>query len=292
MTEYAITYGKTLVPVYRHDAAPLEGLRALPESDVTSRDTRLVAARVTVEVFGDNFLPSYTEGDNSMVVATDSIKNLILRETGSWTGATLESLLHHLGGHLLNGYPQMEALLVSGEEIRFDPCGPGGSLHTRVPGDHATAELRLVRAGDGVAIDDLRCARRDMALLKRTGSAFTHFVRDDYTTLPERGDRPLYVGLDVGWRYADPVLALGAAPASYVDGLQVRDVCAAVFEELVSESIQHLVHEMGLRMLARFPELSEVSFEGRNLTRDPVVDGVVYTDPFPAHGTITLTMRR
>ena len=272
-------------------AAPLEGLRALPESSVAGRGNALFAARVTVEVFGDNFLPSYTAGDNSMVVATDSIKNLILRETGSWTGATLEGLLHHIGGHLLIGYPQMEAVLVSGEEIRFDPAGPAGTLHARVDGDHATAELRLARAGDGVAIDDLRCARVGMSLLKRSGSAFTAFVRDDYTTLPERRDRPLWTGLDVAWRYADPWLALGAEPAAYVDAGQVRDVCAAVFEEFVSESIQHLVHEMGLRLLERFPEVSEVAFEGRNLTRDPVVEGV-YTDPFPAHGTITLVMRR
>jgi urate oxidase len=291
MTEYAITYGKTGVPVYRHEATPLAGLRALPESTSRGRPNTLFAARVTVEVFGDNFLPSYTAGDNSMVVATDSIKNLIIRETGSWTGATLESLLEHLGDHLLTGYPQMEAVLVSGREIRFDPAGPEGSLHARVEGDHATAELRLVRAGDGVAIDDLRCAQMGMSLLKRTGSAFTAFVRDDYTTLPERRDRPLWVGLDVAWRYADPRDALGADPSRYVDAGQVRDVCAAVFEEFVSESIQHLVHEMGLRLLRRFPEVSEVSFEGRNLTRDPVVPGV-YTDPFPAHGTITLTMRR
>ena len=74
-------------------------------------------------------------------------------------------------------------------------------------------------------------------------------------------------------------------------GEQVRDVCADVFDGFVSESIQHLVHEMGARLLERFPELAEVSFEGRNLTRDPVVEGV-YTDPFPAHGTITLAMRR
>jgi urate oxidase / 2-oxo-4-hydroxy-4-carboxy-5-ureidoimidazoline decarboxylase len=291
VTEYAITYGKTAVPVYRHDAAPLDGLRDLPESGRRGRGNGLFAARVTVEVFGDNFLPSYTEGDNATVVATDSIKNLILRETGSWTGATLESLLHHLGGHLLGGYPQMEALLVSGAEIRFDPAGPGGTLHDRVDGDHATAELRLVRAGDGVAIDDLRCARMGVSLLKRSGSAFTAFVRDGYTTLPERRDRPLWVGLDVSWRYADPRLALGARPGAYVDSAQVRDVCAAVFEEFVSESIQHLVHEMGVRLLDRFPEVSEVAFEGRNLTRDPVVEDV-FTDPFPAHGTITLAMRR
>jgi urate oxidase len=30
-----------------------------------------------------------------------------------------------------------------------------------------------------------------MMLLKTRGSAFTKFARDEYTTVPERGDRPL-----------------------------------------------------------------------------------------------------
>ena len=92
MTRYAITYGKAAVPVYRHHATPLAGLAPVPESAFTGRSNALFAALVTVEVFGDSFLPSYTEGDNSMVVATDSMKNLVLRESGSWGGATLESL--------------------------------------------------------------------------------------------------------------------------------------------------------------------------------------------------------
>ena len=149
--------------------------------------------------------------------------------------------------------------------------------------------MRLEREGDGVRIAELACGRRDMALLKLTGSAFTAFVRDDYTTLPDRRDRPLFVGIDVGWRYADPTDALGTDPGRYVAAAQASDLLCAVFTEFVSESIQHLVHEMGVRMLDRYPTLAEVSFEGRNLTRDPVVEGV-YTDPFPAHGTITLTM--
>ena len=132
VTDYAITYGKTAVPVYRHGATPLTGLRSIPESPLTGRDNALFAARVTVEVFGDNFLPSYTEGDNSMVVATDSIKNLVLRESASWTGATLESLLHHLGGLLLGGYPQMQSLRMHGEEVRFDPGRlAGGAARAR-----------------------------------------------------------------------------------------------------------------------------------------------------------------
>jgi urate oxidase len=291
MAEYQITYGKAVVPVYRHGAAPLAGLTPVPESAFTGRSNALLAALVTVEVFGDNFLPSYTEGDNTMVVATDSMKNLVLRESGTWTGATLESLLHHLGALLLAGYPQMQSLRMEAEEIPFTPLGTRGVLFARGAGDRATVELRLERAGAAVRIAQASSGRRDMALLKLTGSAFTAFVRDDYTTLPDRRDRPLYIGMDMAWRYGDPADALGAAPGRYVAAEQVRDVVAAVFEEFVSESIQHLVHAMGVRVLERFPTLDEVSFAARNLTRDPVVEGV-YTDPFPAFGTITLTMRR
>ena len=39
--------------------------------------------------------------------------------------------------------------------------------------------------------------------MKLTGSSFEGFVRDEYTTLPESRDRPLFVHLDVHWRNAD-----------------------------------------------------------------------------------------
>ena len=67
----------------------------------------------------------------------------------------------------------------------------------------------------------------------------------------------------------------------------MRDHLAATFDDFVSESIQHLVHEMGTRLLADHPALAEVSFTAENHTRDPVgeQDGrKVYTDPFPAQG--------
>lgn len=273
MAEYSISYGKAAVPVYRHG----------PDS--------LLAARVTVEVLGDEFLSSYTEGDNTIVVATDSIKNLVLRETGTWDGGTLESLLEHLGTVLLSDYPQMGAVRVSAEEIPFTPVAASGVLFARGPADHAVAELILGRGEAGPALRDVHGGRAGIELLKLTGSAFTAFVRDGYTTLPERRDRPLYVGMDVGWRYIDPADALGGDGGRYVDAAAVRDLLAEVFDDFVSESIQHLVHQMGTVALERLPSLAEISFEARNLTRDPVVEGV-YTDPFPAFGTIHLTLRR
>jgi urate oxidase len=273
VTTFAISYGKAAVPVYRH------GERAV------------LAAQVDVEVFGDNFLPAYTEGDNSAVVATDSIKNFVLRESGAWDGATLEGLLDHLGRRLLATYGQMEGLRLSARELRFDREGASGVLFSRSHDDRDVAWLRFGRDG-GVHVSGHGCAREGMELLKLTGSAFTHFVRDGYTTLPERVDRPLYIGLDVDWRYADVADAV-AGGDRHVAGTAVRAACVEVFDRFVSESIQHLVHEMGGVLLERFPPLAEVAFTARNLTRDPApgAEGV-FTDPFPAYGTITLTMTR
>ncbi|HYO31089.1 MAG TPA: hypothetical protein VER37_11010, partial [Thermomicrobiales bacterium] len=79
---------------------------------------------------------------------------------------------------------------------------------------------------------------------------------------------------------------------------QVRDLCVTVFAEFVSESIQQLVHEMGRRLLERFPPLAEVSFVATIRSRDlfgELADGSgskVYSDPFPAYGEIRLRMRR
>ena len=139
---------------------------------------------------------------------------------------------------------------------------------------------------DEHGIRDHRSGREDLRLLKVTGSAFTRFARDEYTTLPERVDRPLLIRMDVHWRYGDP-------EADHVDPWEVREEVAATFDDFVSESIQHLVHEMGTRMLARWPQLAEVSFGAENHTRDPAGedgDRKLYTDPFPAQGLITLTL--
>jgi urate oxidase len=304
---YRITYGKAGVPVHRVHAPPLAGLPAVPESALRGRPNIVFAHEIDVEVFGDNFLPAYTEGDNRSVVATDSMKNVILRLGLDSQATTLEGYLDDLGRQLLGTYGQMESVRVAGRELRFDrvvvPDGAGGFrpsdvLFSRHPGDHGVATLRLGRDGDAVVSEEARGGRVGLELVKITGSAFTRFVRDDWTTLPERRDRPLFIGLDVGWRYLDPVDATGREPARYVASEQVRDVVAAVFEELVSESIQHLVNDMGGRVLARFGQLAEVSFEARNMTRDPFHVSEddervkVYSDPFPAFGTISLTLRR
>jgi urate oxidase len=305
---HEISYGKLQVPVYRAYARPLAGLASIPESAVTALDNTLFAVEVDVEVFGENFLPAYTQGDNSNVVATDSMKNVVLRQALAWDGATLESFLADIARHLLDEYPQMERLRISGRRIPFaavhvpggdDAFAPSDKLFSQTRGEHAEATLGFVRGDDAQpALAFHRSVLAGVQLLKVTGSAFSRFVRDDNTTLPERGDRPLYIALDVAWEYANTAEMLGGAPARYVAAEQVRDLVQTVFHEMVSESIQHLVHAMGTRLLERFPQLAGVSFEALNRTPDPAGASPsdpqvkVYTAPFPAYGLIRLALRR
>ncbi len=305
MSGVRISYGKLDVPVHCVGVAPLRGLLEVPESPLRALDSGLLACEVSMEVLGQGFLAAYTEGDNRAVVATDTMKNVILRHALEHDGCVLEGFLDALGHRFLGTYPEMEGLRLWAREQPFERVAVGAAgersdrLFSLGDGDRGVAELELERAADGsIGLVDARSGRVGLRLLKTTGSAFTRFARDEATTLPERADRPLFIGVDVHWRYADPVDALAGDPARYVAAAQVRDVVATVFHEFVSESIQHLVHEMGQRLLERYPVLREVAFRAENHTHDPVPgmdpDAArrAYTAAFPAWGLITLVLTR
>jgi urate oxidase / 2-oxo-4-hydroxy-4-carboxy-5-ureidoimidazoline decarboxylase len=276
LTDARISYGKLSVPVH------------------LVRGERLLAADVSMEVLGQGFLPAYTEGDNSAVVATDTMKNVILRRAHEYDGATLEGLLYDLGRGFLATYPEMEGLRLWAVQQPW--VAETGRLHRHVDGDHDVVEIELSQADEEITLVEHRAGHVGLRLLKTTGSAFTKFARDDDTTLPERGDRPLFIHLDVHWRYGTVADALGGGRVASED---VVALVLSTFDAFVSESIQHLVHEMGTRILTAFPALSQISFRGENHTYDPVPGAEdaeplskTYTSAFPAYGLITLVLDR
>jgi len=304
---YEISYGKLQVPLYRVYARPLAGFAPIPESAFTRRENTLFAVEIDVEIFGDTFLAAYTEGDNSRVVATDSMKNVVLRQALAYDGATLEGYLAHLGRYFLTTYADMQRLRLTGRQMPFEAAivpGENGfaasaALFSHQRGEHAVATIEMDRDDHGNArLLGASSGLVGLQLLKVTGSAFTRFVRDANTTLPDRGDRPLYIHMDVSWKYTNPDDLLATDSPRYVPAEQVRDLLNATFSAFVSESIQHLVHEMGLRLLARFPQLAALSFEAQNRTPDPMAVSEtddklkVYSAAFPAFGLIRLTLRR
>jgi urate oxidase len=283
MTSTEIRYGKARVVFYR----------------LAGRDAPPFAASVDVDVFGERFLHAYTEGDNREVVATDTMKNFVYAMAAEYSGRTLIGLCAFLGRRFLGTYPVMEALRVSAREVPLDAAagerGPSDVLFRATRGDAAVARVALDSHEGKPRITDAQSGWEGMVLVKTTGSSFAEFARDDYTSLPELVDRPLTIHLDAYWRCAD--LRDGIAEGPGILGPRaVREEIERIFHEFDSRSIQHLVHEMGSRLLAAHKQLGEVEFVAENHTPDHVRDGAsgirVFAEPRQTFGKIGLVLRR
>ena len=283
MSAREISYGKSRVVFYR----------------LGGRDLAPLAAAIDVDVFGERFLAAYTEGDNRDVVATDTMKNFVYAMAAEYAGSTLLGLCAFLGRRFLETYPVMESLRVSAREIPLDAAsaerGPSPVLFRLTRGDVAVGEVGLESRGGGPVITAARSGWVGMQLLKTTGSSFAAFARDDYTTLPDLVDRPLTIRLDAHWRYADLRDGTAEGPG-FLGPRAVREEIERTFHDFNSRSIQHLVHEIGSRLLDVHPQLAEIEFAAENHTPDRVRDGEngirIFAEPRATFGKIGLVLRR
>ena len=102
-------YGKGDVIVYRLHR---DGRAPKGKSAVFGANVRLL-------VYGSSFWKTYTEGDNTGLIATDSMKNFIQRETMNCEEHDLEEYCRFLGEKFLAKYPQVEGLQLSAEEVPY-----------------------------------------------------------------------------------------------------------------------------------------------------------------------------
>jgi len=269
-------YGKGDVIVYRlnRDGLVPEGERAV------------FGARVLMLLYGEAFWPTYTTGDNTGLIATDSMKNFIQRKTMEFEGFDLESYGRFLATSFLDRYPQVEGIQVTVDEIPYTDV-PGGPAFTPAGPDRARVQIEIDRTGLVDAVSGLR----GFKLLRLGGSAFHGFVRDEFTTLPDLMDRPLHMWLDLDWRHT-------ARTAAFDGGAGVRRARQTVrelFASFESGSIQQLIYRIGTAMLAGNPSLAEVHLEANNRTWDTIAErGTVgvYTDARPPYGCLGLSLRR
>jgi urate oxidase/2-oxo-4-hydroxy-4-carboxy-5-ureidoimidazoline decarboxylase len=275
-------YGKGDVIVYRlqRDGRVAEG------------QSPVFGANVTILIYGDVFWPTYTTGDNTGLVATDSMKNFVQRETLAYTGRGLESYARFLAEKFLGTYPQAEGVQIEALEIpyaeipdskfAFAPSGP----------ERATVRLELQRNNHEFRTVEVCSGICGFKLLRLGGSAFTGFVRDQYTTLPEIKNRPLHMWLDLEWSYTQSEAAFDGGRVT----ARVRSMVHEIFNGFESGSIQEIIYKIGRAMLERIPEIAVVRLEANNRTWDTVVEVGeavgVYTEARPPFGCLGLTLRR
>jgi urate oxidase/2-oxo-4-hydroxy-4-carboxy-5-ureidoimidazoline decarboxylase len=245
-------------------------------------------ANVKMLVYGDAFWPTYTTGDNTGLIATDSMKNFIQRETLNYAGPDLEDFCRFLGTKFLGIYPQVEGVQISADEIPHVALRENGVSFAPAGPEYLTSRFELSRGGTVEVASGIRGFR----LLRLGGSAFRGFVRDEYTTLPDIKNRPLRMGLDLVWTYtsADAGFSAGKIPS------EVRDTIHQVFEGFESGSIQEVIYQIGVKLLADIPVIAEIHLEAENRTWDTVAElgeeiGI-YTDARPPYGCLGLRLKR
>ncbi|KAF7373852.1 Uricase [Mycena sanguinolenta] len=171
---------------------------------------------------------SYTEADNSVVVATDSIKNITYYIAKISPHVLIpERFALHLGTHFVSKYPHIHKAFVTVEQLRWSRIpvpgeqGPTEHPHSFIrDGDekrivkvevHRLAilgatitYLRQVDASKGKdkLVANVTAGLSDLLVLKTTESAFSGFVRDKYTTLKEVDDRILSTSIDLSYTFA------------------------------------------------------------------------------------------
>ena len=245
-------------------------------------------ANVTILIYGEAFWPTYTTGDNTGLIATDSMKNFVQRETMNFTGGDLESYCRFLAEKFLAKYKQAEGAQITAERVPYDPIGLQGVSFTSAGPERAFARLEMTRSG----VVEVRSGIRGFRLLRLGGSAFHGFVRDEYTTLPDIANRPLHMWLDLEWTYTQP----DAAYSSGTTNAMIHALVADVFDAFTSGSIQEIIYQIGTTILADIPSIAEVSLEANNRTWDTIAekgDAIgVYTDARPPYGCLGLTLRR
>jgi urate oxidase/2-oxo-4-hydroxy-4-carboxy-5-ureidoimidazoline decarboxylase len=264
-------YGKGDVTVYRLHRDPEQGA--------------VFGANVTILIYGDAFWPTYTDGDNTSLVATDSMKNFIQRETMNFTGDDLESYCRFIAEKFMNKYPQAEGAQVTAVELPYSALSNSSVAFAPAGPERAWSRIEITRRG----VAEQRSGMSGFRLLRLNGSAFQGFVRDEYTTLPDIANRPLHMWLDLDWT---GMARDNPVPIAH----QVRTLVHDVFNGFESGSIQQIIYRIGTKMLAEVPSITEVNLEANNRTWDTIAeqgDSIgVYTDPRPAYGCLGLSLRR
>jgi len=263
-------YGKDKVRVFR----------------VVRTDTVHEIAEYNVRaILGGDISTSFTQADNSVVVATDSIKNtiyILAKKSPYILDPVLFAL--HLGIHFVQTYPHIHQTHISIEKLKWSRIAlPGkieGHKHSFVrDGDEKrTVEVHVDGAKNKAApAARIAAGLKDLLLLKTTGSAFEGFIQDDYTTLLPVSDRILSTAVDTSYNFPpspgltiDGLAAYGAEYDFESVAQKVRDATIELFAEDESASVQATLYNTAQRVLRDNPKLVDITYRLPNKHYIPV----------------------
>ena len=252
---------------------------------------RDLTVRVALE--GD-FADAHVTGDNSDVIATDTMKNTVYAMAKDGLTGSIEAFATLLADHFLL-HRQVQRSTIWIQEHAWDPMLVDG-----VPAPDAflrngsiTRTATVTAEASGVTVE---AGVEEMSVMKTARSAFAGFPRDRYTTLADTDDRIMATKVTATWRYA--------ADSGDVDHdatfSRVLAAFSRAFAEHLSLSVQQSIWVIGSAILEDEPAIDEIRFALPNLHHwladlSPFGlenDREIFIATTEPHGLIEATVRR
>jgi urate oxidase len=197
--------------------------------------------------FEGEFADSYLTESNASVLPTDTMKNTVYVLAKQLRWSDIETFGRGLTGHFLSRVPHLDQVTVQIEQVPWERIGESPSAFKQSGLERRTAEIVASRT-----TRQIRSGIRDLQVLKTADSAFTGFIKDEFTTLPETNDRLFGTTVSADWCYSRPDIEFNST-FSTVRGLLMR-----VFAQHHSFSVQQTLFAMAEGVLSECPTVEEI----------------------------------
>jgi urate oxidase len=208
--------------------------------------------------FGD----AHTSGDQANVLPTDSQKNTCFAYAKEKGVGQIEDYALGLARHFVDDIEPVSEARIEVDEYGWERVNVAGHPHAHTF-TRASGEVRTT----AVTVSGATPAQRawvvsglaDLVVLKSTGSEFSGFLNDRYTTLAETSDRILATSLTVRWRYQPWPQSWDVAHA------QIRQILLERYAEVHSLALQQTLWAMGQAVLEARDDVAEIRLSAPNL---------------------------
>ncbi|CAN5524022.1 urate oxidase [soil metagenome] len=207
----------------------------------------------TVQVLlrGD-FESAHLAGDNSKILATDTMKNTVYSVARNSSAKSMEEYAMELIDFLLGRNPQVTSAEVRIASTLWKRLTIDGKPHPdsfmRGSGELQTTLVEKSQGGTFKILSGLE----DLVVLKTAKSGFEGFIQESLTTLKETSDRLFGTAIKAEWLYASAGFDYEAVRS------KIRETMLKTFSEHDSKSVQQTLYAMGEDALNTVPEISEI----------------------------------
>ncbi|MGJ9373486.1 factor-independent urate hydroxylase [Nesterenkonia sp. CF4.4] len=224
----------------------------------------LMDLNVSSMLRGD-FTDCYTTGDNAKVIATDTQKNTVYAFAKEHGISTPEEFLLLLGRHF-SAQDEVSGGRWTAESYPWERIQVPGTDGALVDHEHSFVKSKQEIRTAALTIHDgaehLLGGFSDLTVLKTTGSEFSGFPRDRYTTLPETRDRVMATDITARWLFTGDAGPAKDTPAVDFDAIYttVKQVVLEQFALVHSLSLQQTLYAAGETVLGAVPEIEDIRF--------------------------------